>query len=412
MVAKPSRIEVLEPDIYLHGGFPSATFEYLRAAEPVCWHPEKHGRGAWVISRYDDIVEISSRPKDFSSWRGGTNIQDYEQQDLDPIRMLMLNMDPPQHNKYRRLVSGGFRHTPRRVALMEPGFRQEAAAIIDEVIEQGSCDFVEAIAAQLPLRVIAGLLGIPQEDRAQLFHWSNRLIGFEDPEYQTSIEDARMAAAEIWGYANQLAEARRGGTGDDLVTYLINSEVDGEKLSLEDFDAFFILLSVGGNETTRNLLSGAMLTLFEHPAAWREIVKNPAVLSTAVDEFLRWVSPVNCFRRTATRDLELHGRQIKENDKVVLFYTSANRDESVFPNAHSFDIHRTPNDHLAFGSGQHHCIGSHLARLEIRIMFEEIAKRMPSLRLAGEVSRLRSTQINGVKHIPVTFDPGRRVTPH
>jgi cholest-4-en-3-one 26-monooxygenase len=405
----PSPIDVFDPDIYVKG-VPHDAFRVLRAERPVSFQEEPpDGRGFWAVTKYQDIVAISKDPHTYSSYRGGTNIPDYPPDSLDVIRMLMVNMDPPQHTKFRRLTSTGF--TPKMIARMEEYIRRAAREIVDDVIESGRCDFVTKISAELPLIVIADVMGVPQEDRHLVFDWSNRLIGFDDPEFQTSLEDGTIAAQEMWSYANQLAEDRRGKDGKDLVTVLINAEIDGERLDEMEFDAFFLLLSVAGNETTRNLISGGMLALIENPDQRARLLADPSLLGTAVDEMLRWVTPVNHFRRTATKDVVLHGEQIKENDKVVLFYTSANRDEDVFTNPMQFDVGRTPNEHLAFGIGQHSCLGLNLARLEIKVMFEEILKRMPDIELDGPVRRLRSNFINGVKAMPVKFTPGPRSAP-
>jgi cholest-4-en-3-one 26-monooxygenase len=402
------KIDVFDPDIYVQG-VPHDAFRVLRAERPVSFQEEPpDGRGFWAVTKYKDIVQISKDPHTFSSYRGGTNIPDYPPDSLDVIRMLMVNMDPPQHNKFRKLTSTGF--TPRMIARMEEYIRRAAREIVDEVIESGSCDFVTRIAAELPLIVISDIMGVPQEDRHLVFDWSNRLIGFDDPEFQTSLEDAQVAASEIWAYANQLAETRKGQQGKDLVTVLINAEIDGEQLTEMEFDAFFLLLSVAGNETTRNLISGGMLALIENPEARERLLADPSLLPTGVEEMLRWVTPVIHFRRTATKDVELRGAQIKEGDKVVMYYSSANRDEEIFPDANVFDVGRTPNEHLAFGIGQHSCLGLNLARLEIKVMFEEILKRIPDVQLAGPVRRLRSNFINGVKSMPVTFTPGKRAS--
>ena len=402
-------IDIFDPDLYVQG-VPHDAFRVLRAERPVSFHAEPpDGVGFWAITKYADIVSISKDPATFSSWRGGTNIPDYPPDSLDVIRMLMVNMDPPQHTKFRRLTSTGF--TPRMIARMEEYIRRATVEIIDNVIEQGECDFVTKIAAELPLVVIADIMGVPQEDRHLVFDWSNRLIGFDDPEFQTSLEDAQEAAAEMWGYANQLAEGRKGKEGKDLTTVLINAVVDGEQLTEMEFDGFFLLLAVAGNETTRNLISGGMQALIEHPAQRARLLADPSLLPTAVEEMLRWVTPVIHFRRTATRDVELRGEQIKEGDKVVLYYTSANRDEDVFPDPQSFDVGRDPNEHLAFGIGQHSCLGLNLARLEIRVMFEELLRRMPDIEQAGPARRLRSNFINGIKALPVRYTPGKRSAP-
>ncbi len=386
---------------------PHEMFAVLRREAPVFWHREpKGGPGFWAITKHADVVHVSKQPKIFSSWRGGTNIFDLPQPELDQTRLMLVNMDPPQHTKYRRLVSQGF--TPRQVARLEAHIRELASQIIDRVAPKGECDFVTEVAAELPLLVIAELMGVPVEDRRLIFDLSNRLIGFDDPEFQTSMEDGKQAAAEMWAYAQELAERRRREPQDDLVSQLLNAEVDGERLTEMEFNFFFLLLAVAGNETTRNLISGGMLALFEHPDQKEKLLAHPELLPTAVEEMLRWISPVICFRRTATQDTELRGQKIREGDKVVMFYISANRDEEVFERADQFDITRSPNEHLAFGIGEHYCLGSNLARLEIRIMFEEILRRLPDIELAGQPRRLRSNFISGIKSMPVRFTPERR----
>lgn len=415
MTSKLADIDLFTPIMYEQTGVPHEAFTTLRKESPVYWHQNAGirpddgvpHRGFWAVTKYDDIVRISKDPGTFSSARGGTNAEDYHEEDLSQIQILMVNMDPPDHVKFRRLVSMGF--TPRMVSKIEPKVREAARNIVDAIIEKGSCDFVRDIAAELPLIVIADLLGVPQEDRQKLFDWSNRLIGFDDPEFQTSIVDAREAAQEIWMYANQLAEDKKGKGGDDFVSVLIAAEIDGEQLDEMQFDAFFLLLAVAGNETTRNLISGAMRALLENPEQWAKLKADPSLVTSATEEFLRWVTPVNYFRRTATKDTEIRGQKIKENDKIVMFYASANRDEDVYKDGQKFDIARTPNDHLAFGIGQHFCLGNGFARLEIRIMFEEIIKRLPDIQMTAKPRQLRSNFINGIKEMPVKFTPGKKL---
>lgn len=407
-------IELYNPDTFIQG-VPHEAFRVLRRDEPVSFHKDRTfdksgpGRGFWAITRYDDIVTISKDPKRFSSHRGGTNIEDYAPEDLSTVQIMMLNMDPPQHGKFRRLVSTGF--TPRVTALLEPRIKAAAAQIIDKIADRGECDFVQSVAAELPLQVIAELLGIPQEDRHKVFDWTNRLIGFDDPEFNTSFEDGKVAAMEMWMYANELGNLRRDTPQDDIASILVHAEVDKERLTEMEFDSFFLMLAVAGNETTRNLISGGMLALIENPQERRRLLDNPALIPSAVEEMLRWVTPVMYFRRTATRDTEIRGVKIREGDKVVMYYPSANRDENVFQNGDVFDVTRSPNEHLAFGVGEHFCLGSSLARLEIRVIFEELLRRVPDMELAGDVARLRSNFLNGIKRMPVRFTPERASRP-
>jgi cholest-4-en-3-one 26-monooxygenase len=313
------------------------------------------------------------------------------------------------HTRYRLLVNKGF--TPRRVAQLEDRARQMTNNIIDNVSERGECDFVTDIAAELPLRIIAELLGVPQADRHLVFDWSNRMIGQEDSEYQISAEAPGEAAVELYAYAHQLAADKRADPHDDLMSVLTSVEVDGEGLSELELDLFFLLLTVAGNETTRNLISHGQLALMEQPDQRAKLLANPDLLPSAIEEMLRWASPVMQFRRTVTTDVEVGGQQLKDGDKVVIWYISANRDEAVFDDPYTFDITRQPNPHVAFGGGgPHFCLGANLARLEIRIMFEELLKRVPDMEVAGEVSRLRSNFINGIKHLPVSFAPRPKVT--
>jgi cholest-4-en-3-one 26-monooxygenase len=392
-------VDLSDPDTFVDG-IPFDAFRTLRREAPVYWQPEKNGgRGFWCITRYADLMAISKDPLTFSSARGGTNIFEVPEEDLSMLRLLMLNMDPPKHNKFRRLVSTGF--TSRMVTQLEPHVREICADLIDKLVERESFDFVTEIAAELPLLVIAELLGVPAEDRHKVFDWSNSLVGFDDPEYKTSMETGKIASAQMWEYANQLALERKEHPLGDLVSVLMQAEVDGERLTEMEFDSFFLLLAVAGNETTRNLISGGMRALIEHPAERARLLADPSLLPTAIEELLRWVSPLIHFRRTATRDVEMHGVQIKENDKVVIFYPSANRDETKFPDPERFDVTRRPNDHLAFGIGEHFCLGANLARLEIQLIFEEMLKRLPDLELAGPVRRLRSNFLNGIKAMPV-----------
>ena len=401
----PAGIDLSDPESFV-AGVPHDVFRKLRRENPVSYQDEPEGSGFWSITRYDDVQQCSRNHRVFSSGRKGCFMFDAPPDDLERLQMMMVNMDPPRHTKYRSVVNKGF--TPHRMRIIETHVRDICKRIIDRVAPRGECDFVKDIAAELPLQVIAEMLGIPLEEREMVFDWSNRLIGFDDPEFQTSMEDGKMAAAEMYVYANQLAEARRANPTDDLTSILMNAEVEGEQLNELEYDLFFLLLAVAGNETTRNLISQGMLKLIENPSEYARLRADHSLLPTAVDEMIRMVSPVMQFRRTATEDVEVGGQLIRENDKVIFWYVSANRDEAVFTDPDRFDVGRTPNDHLGFGIGQHFCLGANLARLEINIMFEELLGRIHDIELAGPVRRLRSNFINGIKTMPVRFRPEAR----
>jgi cholest-4-en-3-one 26-monooxygenase len=404
-----AQIDLLDRDRFTEG-IPHEWFTWLRANAPVFHHDEPGGDGFWVITRYDDIVAANRDAASFSSAQelGGVVTLEGPMAPLPGTEMagnMMLFMDPPGHTRYRKLVNRGF--TPRMIAALEVHVRELTVGIIDEAMAKGDCDFVVDVAAELPLEVIAELLGVPRDDRHKLFDWSNRMVGSEDPEYQVSEEHVTEAQVEMFMYAQALAEARRAEPREDIVTTLLNAEVDGDTLSEMDFNLFFMLLSVAGNETTRNAIAHGMNAFLEHPDQWDLLVADPeARIAGAVEEILRWASPVMFFRRNARKDVTLSGQTIKAGEKISLWYISANRDESVFDDPFRFDITRDPNPHIAFGGGgPHFCLGAQLARLEIRLLFEELAARVPRLEALGEPERLRSNFIGGIKHLPVRLAP-------
>ena len=389
-------------------GVPHAWLAHLRRHDPVHWQDEAGGPGFWAVTRYEDCVTVNRDYERFSSAVRGTMPFEMPDEDVAQQGLMMLNMDPPLHTRYRRLVNKGF--TPRMVRDLEANIHRVTDAIIDQVIEKGEADFVTDLSAELPLQVIAELLGVPRDDRHRMFEWSNRMVGNEDPEYQTQAEEALVAAMELYAYAAELFAVKRIDPHADLMSVLTTVEVEGEQLSEMELELFFLLLTVAGNETTRNLMSGAMDTFFQHPDQWQRLLDDRSLLPRAVDEMLRFVSPVMNFRRTAMCDLTLSGTEIKAGDKVVFFHASANRDEDVFAEADTFDIGRDPNPHIAFGGGgPHFCLGANLARMEIRVMFEHLLDRMPDIRRRGDLQRLQSQFINGVKHLPVAFTPASRV---
>jgi cholest-4-en-3-one 26-monooxygenase len=388
-------------------------FRRLRAEAPVSWQDMPRGQGFWNVVKHRDVVEVNRDQQRFSSELGGVNIWDFDdvatdRGQADPRGLMMLYMDPPKHTRYRLLVNKGF--TPRMIGLLEQYLRHRSTVIVDNIIETGSCDLVEDLAAELPLQAIAEIMGVPQEDRRLLFAWSNRMIGMDDPEYAS--EDASVAAADLYLYVNELARNRRSDPRDDIVTTLINAEIEGDRLSELEFDMFMLLLTVAGSETTRNAITWGMHALMGHPdsyAEMREALDDEARFNTAVEEVLRWASPVLYFRRTATLDTVVGGQPVARGDKVVMWYISANRDEEVFDNPYDFDIRRDPNDHIVFGGGgNHYCLGANLARMELRLMLRGILGRIPDMRPAGEPEMLRSNFIGGIKHLPVVYTPGHR----
>jgi cholest-4-en-3-one 26-monooxygenase len=388
-------------------GVPHAWLAHLRRHDPVHWQDEPGGPGFWAVTRYADCVTVNRDFERFSSGAKGTMPFELGDEEVAQQSLMMLNMDPPLHTRYRRLVNKGF--TPRMVRDLEASIHRSTDAVIDQVIEEGRADFVTDVAAELPLQVIAELLGVPQADRHRMFDWSNRMVGNEDPEYQDQAHLAQEAAMELYAYAAELFAKKRVDPHADLMSVLTSVDVEGEKLSALELELFFLLLTVAGNETTRNLMSGAMHAFFQHPAQWRRLLDDRTLLPSAVEEMLRFVSPVMNFRRTAMVDVALSDTPIAAGDKVVFFHVSANRDEDVFNDPDTFDVTRDPNPHIAFGGGgPHFCLGANLARLEIRVMFEHLLDRVPDIRQDGEMQRLQSQFINGVKHLPVAISPSDR----
>jgi cholest-4-en-3-one 26-monooxygenase len=405
-VAVPAldRIDLME-DAW-EKGVPHDQMERLRREAPVCWHPVPDDSGFWAITRHADIKALSRDGITYSTERGTAFHRDQEQQFIEVARMMLLNMDPPKQTRYRRLVSNAF--TPRRIAGLIETIERRAGDIADTVRDKGGdVEFVADIAEIVPLQMICDMLGVPERDCHLIFDWSNRMVGFQDPDFRTTPEDGEVAAAQIFAYCDELVKERRKDPRDDIISVLVHGEVEGDRLSAEEIDAFFVLLCVAGNETTRNLISHSMLALIEHPDAYAELARNiddAELWRSATEEFLRWGSTIHSFRRTVTRDVELHGQKISAGDKVVLYYMSANRDETVFDDPYAFDIHRNPNDHVAFGGGgPHFCLGANLARAEITATIRALLRRYPRAELAGPYRRMRSDFINGIKHMPVSF---------
>jgi cholest-4-en-3-one 26-monooxygenase len=400
-----NEINLLDLELFVNGD-PHQAFAVLRREAPVYWHEHKDGRGFWAVTRYHDALLVYHDPHTYSSERGISLTFDNVMPEQVGSGMMMILTDPPRHNRIRHVISPRF--TPRAIAAYEPEVRGICDEILDAVIERGECDFVVDVAAKVPTAAICEMLGIPAEYRDMMYSLGNAAIGSQDPEYnqgRSPMETGRNAQAEFFGYFAKLIDERRKHPGKDLISALTLGEVDGAKLT--DLEILFntFLLIIGGQETTRNAISGGMLALVNHPGERAKLASDPRVMPTAIEEFLRWTTPVTHILRTATKDAELRGESIHEGDKVVVWNASVNRDEEVFADPYRFDVTRTPNDHLAFGHGEHFCIGAHLARLEMRVMIEQVMRRMPDLELAGPPERLRSNFVAGIKHMPVRFTP-------
>ena len=416
-------IDVTDLDVFAER-YPAEWFSRLRAEAPVYKHPGTEGSDGedfWLVTSFEHVTEVHKAGLLYShqtgpgrDGAGGIALTD-QPPELGP-GLMMVSTDPPQHTRYRKLVNSGF--TPRMIRRLEEALRQKTNAVLDRVTPLGACDFVVDVSAELPLIAIAEILGVPAEDRSKLFDWSNRMIGSQDSEYGSGAPADEMGSdygnviMEMAIYAHELSDDKRANPGDDVWTRLTDARVtmdDGTTAELTDLerDLFFALLVVAGNETTRNAISKGLMAFMEHRDQWDRWVAHPELADTMVEEVLRFTSPVNFFRRTATADTELAGQKIKAGEKVVLWYPSANRDEAEFgPTADDFDIGREINHHVAFGGGgAHFCLGANLARLEIKMMFEELARRTPDIELAGPAERLRMNLVDAIKHLPVTYTP-------
>jgi cholest-4-en-3-one 26-monooxygenase len=401
-------IDLISPDTF-KGGHPREMYRHLRQEAPVYWHEGNADHpGFWVVTRREDLDYVSKNPGLFSSHARTCMLHEpVSDADLEMMRLLMINMDPPQHLKYRRLVRSAF--TPAKVESYRQRFEAIAREIVSRAVEGGRCEFVADVAMELPLLAICELMGVPADKRQRLFELTNVMLGMDDPEVTTDAEAGMNAMMEMFMIAMDIATAHKETRQEDIVNVLLEGTVEDEPLTQDEFCNFFMLLIVAGNETTRTVTSQGMRLLIEHPEQYRQLVDDPSLVSDAIEEFLRYNPAVIAFRRTVTEDLELGGQQLHEGDRLQLYYGAASADESVFPDPETFDITRNRrddirNEHRAFGHGQHFCLGSHLARLELEVVFTELLKRVRNPRFDGEISWLRSNFINGIKSMPIAFD--------
>lgn len=391
-------VDLADPDTY-RAGMPYGAFRELRNRAPVAWHPYGDKPGFWALTAYDDILAVSRDSQTWSSQTTGAFLDIPPPEESYQLGLIMLTMDPPRHTALRSLVSHGF--TPRHVARLRDRTAEMARDIVERALAHGECDFVDEVAGALPSYVIAELLGIPRDDGRRLYAlteiMNTRLIG--------DVEQ-KQAQLQLFEYASALAADKRAHPGDDIATALLHAEVDGLRLTDLEFNLFFLLLLNAGGDTTRNLVAAGTLALVEHPGQWARLAADPALMPTAVEEMLRWTSPVTMFARTATRDTEVGGVALSAGERVVMFYPSANRDEAHFTDPERFDVGRSPNHHLAFGGGgTHFCLGANLARVEATTIFTELLSRVRDIEITGPVELVRSVLMNGVRSMPVRLTP-------
>jgi cytochrome P450 len=391
------KIDIYSPESYT-SGIPHEEFAWLRANAPVYWHQHPQGGGYWVVSRHADVVTVSRDFKTYSAEQGFVMVDDMDDDILQMVRNQLLGMDPPRHAPLRRAVITRF--TSKRLAALEPQVREIARGIMERAGAMDELNFVEDLAGDLPTAVICSLLDIPEDMWPQIRRWSDLCTSASDPDLGGTPEEVNQASIEMGTYGFQLACERKDKGGDDLISLLINQEVDGEKVTEAEFASLFVQIAVAGNETTRGLISSGLYLLAKHPEAYRELEANPELLPSAVEEMLRWTCPLHYFRRTATCETELAGQVIAAGDRVVMLYSSANFDENVFIKPMDFDIHRNPNPHLAFGYGIHLCLGANLARMEARLFLEEFFRKFRGLELTGEPTYICSNLVHGYKEMP------------
>ena len=399
-------LDIINPDLYVQRGYPHEEWALLRKEAPVFRYQRPGVEPFWAITKHADVVAVSRQPELFRSTQMLFVSQEEPGAPLpdEAILRQLLNMNPPEHGEFRRVVNQRF--TPRSVQQLKNQIERITTEVLDDLVGREECDFVTEVSAKLPLAVIAEMFGIPRADWAMMFRLSNAMIGPADPEYggnESIKENLERARLEFFQYFNQLCEDRRKAPRDDLASALANGSVNGEALPPFELLSYFALLIIAGNETTRNATTGGLHALISHPDQWERLKRDPSLASTATEEIVRWTSPVIQFTRIATADTALHGQQLHEGDVLALFYPSAARDEDTFEQPSTFDIGRYPNPHISFGIGEHFCLGANLARLELQVMFRQLAQRMESVELAGPTQRMRSSFVGGIKHMPIRY---------
>jgi cholest-4-en-3-one 26-monooxygenase len=399
-------VDILTPDLYVERGYPHEEWTLLRREAPVFWYQRENCAPFWAITRHADIITVSRQPELFRATQRlfATIDEPGVPPPEEALLRQLLNMNPPEHGAYRVVVSRRF--TPAAVNKLSSHVQEIAGQLIDEIADREECDFVTEVSAKLPLAVIAEMFGIPRSDWQMMFRLSNAMIGATDPEYmrgETIMEGLHQARMEFFDYFSKLVEDRRKNPRDDLATALALGSVNNQELPVFELLSYFALLIIAGNETTRNATTGGLFAMINNPDQWELLKRDPSLVRPAAEEIIRWTSPVIQFIRAATADTELQGRKIREGEVLALFYPSANRDEDVFEHPFKFDIRRSPNYHLAFGIGEHFCLGANLARLELQMIFREMAARLDKVELAGPIARMRSSFVGGIKHMPIRY---------
>ena len=401
----PQNLDFISPEKYQRDGYPHPEWSWLRANDPVHWTESEWCDPFWAVTKHADIVAVGKNPKD---WIIEPRIAVFTRDaPPEPTTRHLLTMDPPDHGRYRNLTAKWF--TPRTVKIWEPKVQSVTGEVLDAASQKGQIDFVADVSAPITIAVIALMLGLPKEDWHLLFRWTNEIIAPDDPEFQrgrTSLETSEAARTELFAYFKEIADKRRANPSDDILSVVVQGQIDGQPLNDFELLSYYFLLVVAGNETTRNAMTGGIQCFLDNPEQWQKLAssEDPAWVEGAIEETVRWTTPVNQFARTATRELELRGKKIREGESICLFYASGNRDEEVFEDPFEFRIDRSPNHHIGFGRGEHVCLGAHLARLEIRCMYQQLRKRLVHMERSGPVDRAYSSFIGGIKRAPMRWE--------